>query len=237
MDLSNWMRDLLPVIGNATVLDLSLPGAHDLLTFDLSTSVSDGAEDIPDWLSDILHDFGDALDFGSFIRNQVRWVASIVVVVVSRRGVRCRVTNTAVRVCMCMHFSLSRFCAGTGRVSLRCVRGSGVEPTCQHDGTLAAMLTLCCRCRRQGIDVAAMLDGGVRFLDLRVMYSRGPGNDSAADEDWYGLHLMQTNDVAVTYLRTVRQWMDAHPGEIVVMWFSKHGTWREVCLLGAAVHL
>jgi hypothetical protein len=71
VDLSNWMRDMMPVIGNATLLDLSLPGAHDMLTFDLSTTVSDGAEDIPDWLSDLMHDVGDAFDFGNFIRNQV----------------------------------------------------------------------------------------------------------------------------------------------------------------------
>jgi len=33
---SNWMGELLPVIGNQTLLDLSLPGTHDTQTYDLS---------------------------------------------------------------------------------------------------------------------------------------------------------------------------------------------------------
>jgi hypothetical protein len=31
--LDHWMGDLMPAIGNATLLDLSLPGTHDSLTF------------------------------------------------------------------------------------------------------------------------------------------------------------------------------------------------------------
>lgn len=50
-----WMGDVLNVIPNATLLDLSLPGTHDSLTYDLSNSVSDNANDIPKWLSTILH--------------------------------------------------------------------------------------------------------------------------------------------------------------------------------------
>jgi hypothetical protein len=73
--------------------------------------------------------------------------------------------------------------------------------------------------------VTTMLDGGLRFLDFRIMYSRGPGNDSSADADWYGLHFCETNAKALTYLQTVRQWLDAHPTEILVVWFSKHGAY------------
>lgn len=40
--LSNWMGSLMPVIGNLSLLDISLPGTHDSMTFDLSTTVSDG---------------------------------------------------------------------------------------------------------------------------------------------------------------------------------------------------
>jgi hypothetical protein len=38
--MSSWMTALYPVIANLTLLDLSLPGTHDSVTFDLSTSVS-----------------------------------------------------------------------------------------------------------------------------------------------------------------------------------------------------
>ena len=38
----DWMRWMLPAIENLTLLDLSLPGSHDTLTYDLSTLLSDG---------------------------------------------------------------------------------------------------------------------------------------------------------------------------------------------------
>lgn len=37
---SRWMGDLLPLISNATLLDLTLPGTHDTMTYDLSTFVA-----------------------------------------------------------------------------------------------------------------------------------------------------------------------------------------------------
>ena len=37
--LPTWQRELLPLIGNMTILDLSLPGTHGTLTSDLSTNV------------------------------------------------------------------------------------------------------------------------------------------------------------------------------------------------------
>ena len=39
------MGSLNDVIGNLTILDLSLPGTHDSLTYDLSTTISDGGID------------------------------------------------------------------------------------------------------------------------------------------------------------------------------------------------
>lgn len=71
IDHSNWMRDMMPVIANATVMDLSIPGTHDSMTVDLSTYVSDGANDIPPDLSDFLHLFGNFFDLGEYMRNQV----------------------------------------------------------------------------------------------------------------------------------------------------------------------
>ena len=71
VDLSNWMGDLMPVIGNFTVLDLSLPGTHDTLSVALDDVVGDDAEDIPLWVSEVLHLIKDFADVGDFIRNQV----------------------------------------------------------------------------------------------------------------------------------------------------------------------
>ncbi len=45
----------------------------------------------------------------------------------------------------------------------------------------------------------------------------------AAAEDWFGLHFVETWNPALEYLKQVRLWLDAHPSEIVVLWFSKHG--------------
>jgi hypothetical protein len=37
--LENWMGALYPVIQNQTMLDISIPGTHDSMTWDLSETV------------------------------------------------------------------------------------------------------------------------------------------------------------------------------------------------------
>ena len=71
VDHANWMRDLMPLIGSATLFDLTIPGSHDTMTYDLSTTVADGANDVSANISYILHDLGDVLGLGGFVRNQV----------------------------------------------------------------------------------------------------------------------------------------------------------------------
>jgi len=34
---------------------------------------------------------------------------------------------------------------------------------------------------------------------------------------------MQSNQPAMVYLKELRSWLDRHPREVVVIWFSKHG--------------
>ena len=53
----NWMGNILSVIGEKTLLDLSLPGTHDTLTHDLSTKVSEGGIDDLVQLAEILHNY------------------------------------------------------------------------------------------------------------------------------------------------------------------------------------
>jgi hypothetical protein len=55
--LSNWMGNTMSVLGNLALLDLSLPGTHDTMTYDLSDIVSDGGIDDHDELAKILHEF------------------------------------------------------------------------------------------------------------------------------------------------------------------------------------
>jgi len=69
----------------------------------------------------------------------------------------------------------------------------------------------------QHLNVSAQLQSGIRFMDFRIMYE----HDS---KDWYGLHCVQTNQKAFSYLQQIRQWMDEHPSELVVLWMSKHGS-------------
>jgi len=52
--LPNWMGHIMTAIENHTILDLSLPGTHDTMTYDLDTVVSDGGIDGADSLSDLL---------------------------------------------------------------------------------------------------------------------------------------------------------------------------------------
>lgn len=80
----------------------------------------------------------------------------------------------------------------------------------------------------QVLNITQQLDNGIRFLDFRIMME-------GDKKDWYGLHMLETNQAAFSYLQQVvtqsrlilsqvRAWMDQHPQEIVVMWLSKHGS-------------
>jgi hypothetical protein len=70
--LANWMGQNMAVIGSLTLLDVSLPGTHDTLTYDLSTRVSDGGIDGSSELAQILHDYAAIVPDGieDFIRQQ-----------------------------------------------------------------------------------------------------------------------------------------------------------------------
>jgi hypothetical protein len=73
--LANWMGEMMPVIGPLSLLDMALPGTHDSMTFDLSTTVSDGANDLPAWLSWVLHEVAPVIGVagvGTAVRNQAQ---------------------------------------------------------------------------------------------------------------------------------------------------------------------
>lgn len=63
------MNDL---IGEMTLLDLTLPGTHDTLTYNLSTTVSDGGADDMLKLAEVLHEYADVVPEGieDYIRQQ-----------------------------------------------------------------------------------------------------------------------------------------------------------------------
>ena len=73
----------------------------------------------------------------------------------------------------------------------------------------------------QGLNLTAMLDGGIRFIDFRIMYTDAPGK--SGDRDWYCLHGCQTTHTAAIYLGQLKAWLAAHPTEVVVLWSSRHG--------------
>ena len=133
--------------GNLTLLDVSLPGTHDTLSYDLSLEISDDGLDMYTRLDSILHYFSGGTvqllpgDIESFLRDQ----------------------------------SMT-----------------------------------------QRLDVIAQLNGGVRFLDVRITLED-------EGQEWYGVHFMQTYHPVLYYLHQVRSWLDEHPSEIVVIWLSKHG--------------
>ena len=71
--LSNWVGMMKPVLYNQTILDISFPGSHDSITYDLSTVFSGHANDIPPSLAWILHNFGSLVPtVGAFGRSQAK---------------------------------------------------------------------------------------------------------------------------------------------------------------------
>lgn len=144
--LPNWMGNMNVAIGNLTLLDISLPGTHDTLTYDLSTTVSDGGADDYYLLAELLHKFDKIIPTGleDWIRQQSQ---------------------------------------------------------------------------TQELNITSQLDNGVRFVDFRQMYEYS----DRVHPDWHSLHFMQSINTATTYYTQIRQWLDVHPKEIVVLWISKHG--------------
>jgi len=71
----------------------------------------------------------------------------------------------------------------------------------------------------QKLTVTEQLDAGVRFVDFRIMQETDD-----VDGEWRSLHFLETYGLALDYLKQVRSWMDVHPGELVVLWLSKHGS-------------
>ena len=66
------------------------------------------------------------------------------------------------------------------------------------------------------LDITAQLDNGIRYIDFRMM-------EEPILKTWYSLHFVQSNNVVEVYFKSIRQWLDAHPSEIVVIQCSKHG--------------
>ena len=58
---ANWMGQTMGVLGESALLDLSLPGTHDTLTYDLSTTVSEGGIDELYKLAELLHNKTDLI--------------------------------------------------------------------------------------------------------------------------------------------------------------------------------
>ena len=77
--LPNWMGTLAPLIGNDTLLDISVPGTHDTLTSDLSTRFADNwGDEFPSWVNWLLGTFGDIPLVGSFTRLQSKTQGALI---------------------------------------------------------------------------------------------------------------------------------------------------------------
>ncbi|CAE7225393.1 Plcxd1, partial [Symbiodinium sp. KB8] len=72
----------------------------------------------------------------------------------------------------------------------------------------------------QKITIREQLDAGIRFIDFRVIWSPDRGM-------WVGVHGVETRDRAWSYLMQIRDWLEHHPTEIVVLWLSRHGNEKE----------
>ena len=160
--LPNWMGTLINAtkgnstemqlsgFANLTLSDISLPGTHDTLSYDLSLEISDDGLERFDKLDRLLHAFSGGTiqllpgELENFLRDQSK---------------------------------------------------------------------------TQRLNITDQLNGGIRFLDIRIMMEQ-------EGRSWYGVHFMQTRRPVMDYLMQIRQWLDDHPQEIVVLWLSKHGVPR-----------
>jgi len=142
------MGDLEPQIGHLTLMDLALPGTHDTLTYDLSTTIADNANDLPSWAAWLLHTF-HSVDgvVGNFIRANAK---------------------------------------------------------------------------TQELNITQQLEAGIRFLDLRTIYT-APPTKAVGDDDWYSLHMVESNQKSLFYFQHVAEFLRDHPKEIVVMMLTRHG--------------
>lgn len=68
--LANWMGNVSGLLAHLSFLDLSLPGTHDTMTYDLSETVSDGGIDDYPSLAALLNEFGDLGGIGKFMVKQ-----------------------------------------------------------------------------------------------------------------------------------------------------------------------
>jgi hypothetical protein len=130
--LSHWMSDSSAFLYHTNIWNLTLPGTHDSLAYDLTSTV-------------------DPL-------TQVAWLGNLHLV--------------------------------TGKIS--------------H---LAETQTL---------SITEQLDNGIRFLDIRVTFLR-------QENLWYGNHYLITQHEIFYYFNQIREWLDSHEGEVIVIWISQHG--------------
>jgi len=92
--------------------------------------------------------------------------------------------------------------------------------------------------RNQELDLKSQLDSGIRFIDFRMTLStQCPSGweektqlakyilkqELTGKIEFWGTHFFQTRHPAMVYLRDLKQWLDEHPGEVVVMLLSSHG--------------
>ncbi|KRX04827.1 PLC-like phosphodiesterase, TIM beta/alpha-barrel domain [Pseudocohnilembus persalinus] len=142
---SDWMSIMLPLIGDLNFFDLSVPGSHDSLTYDLSEIFADRANSIPLKLSFIMHRY------------------------------------------------LSKHFGAYGKTQAKC----------------------------QTLTIKEQLDNGIRWLDLRAVLSQD--TPTSLTQNWYGLHFMQTQTKLLDLSQQIRDWMDQHKEEIVVLQLTYHG--------------
>jgi len=131
---------------NLTLSDISLPGTHDTLSYDLSLEISDDGLERFDKVDRLLHAFSGGTiqllpgELEGFLRDQSK---------------------------------------------------------------------------TQRLNITEQLNGGVRFLDIRITMEQ-------EGHVWYGVHFMQTKRPVMDYLVQIKEWLDDHPQEIIVIWLSKH---------------
>ena len=224
--MSDWMSELKPLLEAAqtTLLQLTLPGSHDVMTYGLSERVSVfdqvkmkvRAEDCQNAWQEWFDIPGSFADKGSpFTVDDVLCLACP-----SLEGVNVMSGNGGDAMGVSHSFTTAECSAFFSSVQDL----MGRSGDCSYSSFLTFELRnpLCgarAQAAAQGATILEQLDGGVRFLDMRIDYQTvmngGPG--------WYAVHTSLSNRPAMYYFAQLKAWMDNHPDEIVVMWLTRHG--------------
>jgi hypothetical protein len=118
----------------------------------------------------------------------------------------------------------------------------GIQTTIMKIGVVLLPFTEKMQAQSQNLNITQQLNSGIRFIDFRITFENYVGTDyyvnpatgkqgsvtrSATDpgwgNDWWIFHNVKSHNKIQVYLTEVKNWLNDHPGEMVIFWCTFHG--------------